>query len=253
MDAYDFITMVNELFRSQHASQIAAIILINSLVSFDLRADRVVLSDADREAVLSLSKEFLYLAAHLKVEINFAPALGIPEQVLRDAYGFGIDLKHMCKHPKQSSRARMMEAHTLLCYAAIVRHFHSQLTDWDLSQIKDTFLKDRGAHRSINRTCGVGARRKRTGQRIVDACLRSAHFRNTSTSTATSTSTGTGVSANTTTTNTTNTSYTSASAQTISSKASSRQLYTVNEHEAAPRPSLGSARAARSATNAQWI
>ncbi|CAE7192597.1 unnamed protein product [Rhizoctonia solani] len=155
MDAYDFITMVNELFRSQHASQIAAIILINSLVSFDLRADRVVLSDADREAVLSLSQEFLYLAAHLHVEINFAPALGIPEQVLRDAYGFGIDLKHMCKNPKQSSRGRMMEAHTLLCYAAIVRHFHGQLTDWDLSQIKDTFQKDRGAHRSINRTCGA--------------------------------------------------------------------------------------------------
>ncbi|CAE6505368.1 unnamed protein product [Rhizoctonia solani] len=250
MDAYDFITMVNELFRSQHASQIAAIILINSLVSFDLRADRVVLSDADREAVLSLSQEFLYLAAHLHVEINFAPALGIPEQVLRDAYGFGLDLKHMCKNPKQSSRGRMMEAHTLLCYAAIVRHFHSQLTDWDLSQIKDTFQKDRGAHRSINRTCGVGARRKRTGQRIVDACLRSAHIR-TSSSTATSMSTGTSVSANTMATFTTNT---SATTQTISSKASSRHLYTVNEqHEPAPRPSLSKARAARSATNAQWI
>lgn len=26
----------------------------------------------------------------------------IPEQVLRDAYSFGIDLKYMCKYPKAS-------------------------------------------------------------------------------------------------------------------------------------------------------
>lgn len=43
----------------------------------DVRADRLVLDEADREAVLSLSKEFLYLAAHLRVEVNFAPTLGV--------------------------------------------------------------------------------------------------------------------------------------------------------------------------------
>lgn len=241
MDAYDFITMVNELFRSQHASQIAAIILINSLVSFDIRADRVVLSDADRDAVLSLSKEFLYLAAHLRVEVNFAPTIGIPEQVLRDAYGFGIDLKYMCKYPKQSSRSRMMEAHTLLCYASIVRHFHSQLNDWDLAQIRSTFEKDRRANRSINRTCGVGARRQKgAGRRMVDACLRSAHFRNTSTSTATSTATVT-------------TDASLSAGSTSSSKGSSRQLYTVDEHGVLPPSVHRGVRPPRSATNAQWI
>ncbi|KAG8692186.1 hypothetical protein FRC09_011407 [Ceratobasidium sp. 395] len=210
MDAYDFITMVNELFRSQHASQIAAILLINSLVSFDVRKDRLLLEDADREAVLALSTEFLHLATALRVEVNFVPSLGIPEQVLRDAYSFGIDLKYMCKNPTQSSRSRMMEAHTLLCYAAIVRHFRGQLSDvrahslssfalrltyklllipqWDLAQIKASFQKDRPSHRSVNRTCGTGARRQKgAGRRMVDACLRSAHLRNTSTSTATST------------------------------------------------------------------
>jgi len=246
MDAYDFITMVNELFTSQHASQIAAIILINSLVSFDTRTDRLVIDDADREAILSLSKEFLHLAAHLRCEVNFAPALGIPEQVLRDAYSFGIDLKYMCKFPKQSSRSKMMEAHTLLCYASIVRHFHSQLSDWDLVQIKDSFQKDRRAHRSVNRTCGIGARKKGPGRRMVDACLRSAHLRSTSTSTATS-------SAATATTTSTEA---SVSAKSVSSNAGSvssvpsASQYTTDELGARVRTGT---RAPRSRTNAQWI
>ncbi|KAF8606528.1 hypothetical protein BDV93DRAFT_520816 [Ceratobasidium sp. AG-I] len=244
MDAYDFITKVNELFSSQHASQIAAILLINSLVSFDTRTDRLVIDDADREAILALSKEFLHLAAHLRCEINFAPALGIPEQVLRDAYSFGIDLKYMCKYPKQSSRSRMMEAHTLLCYAAVVRHFHSQLTDWDLVQIKDSFLKDRHAHRSVNRTCGVGARRQKgAGRRMVDACIRSAHhLRNTSTSTSTSTAT-------TTTDHSVSAKSASTNATSVSSHPSSSQ-YTTDEFGSKVRTG---ARPPRSRTNAQWI
>jgi hypothetical protein len=36
-----------------------------------------VLEDTDREAILALSKEFLFLASHLRVEVNFAPALGV--------------------------------------------------------------------------------------------------------------------------------------------------------------------------------
>lgn len=248
MDAYDFITKVNELFSSQHASQIAAILLINSLVSFDTRTDRLVIDDADREAILALSKEFLHLAAHLRCEVNFAPALGIPEQVLRDAYSFGIDLKYMCRFPKQSSRIRMMEAHTLLCYAAVVRHFHSQLSEWDLVQIKDSFQKDRRAHRSANRTCGVGARRKGPGRRMVDACLRSAHLRNTSTSTSTST---------VTTTTTTTSTDASVSAKSASSNASSSlssqpssSQYTTDEFGSKVRTGV---RPPRSRTNAQWI
>ncbi|KAG9106025.1 hypothetical protein FRC07_009017 [Ceratobasidium sp. 392] len=239
MDAYDFITMVNELFRSQHASQIAAILLINSLVSFDTRKDRLMLDDADREAVLTLSKEFLYLATSLRVEVNFVPSLGIPDQVLRDAYSFGIDLKYMCKNPTQSSRSRMMEAHTLLCYAAIVRHFRGRLSDWDLAQIKASFQKDRPSHRSVNRTCGTGARRQKgAGRRMVDACLRSAHLRNTSTSTATSTAT-------TATTAVTDTSLSSqASTDTsISSKGS------ISDFAAKIR----APRSLRSRTNAEWI
>ncbi|KAG8713946.1 hypothetical protein FRC08_012560 [Ceratobasidium sp. 394] len=236
MDAYDFITMVNELFRSQHASQIAAILLINSLVSFDVRKDRLVIEDADREAILSLSREFLHLSASLRVEVNFVPSLGIPEQVLRDAYSFGIDLKYMCKNPTQSSRSRMMEAHTLLCYAAIVRHFHAQLSEWDLTQIRASFQKDRPSHRSVNRTCGTGARRQKgAGRRMVDACLRSAHLRNTSTSTATST-------AATAVTGTT--AFTQTSSNTDGSSQGS-----VNEFGAKVR----TLRPLRSRTNAQWI
>ncbi|KAB5596124.1 hypothetical protein CTheo_396 [Ceratobasidium theobromae] len=248
MDAYDFITMVNELFRSQHASQIAGIILINSLVSFDDRADRVVISDADREAILSLSQEFLYLASQLHVEVNFAPALGIPEQVLRDAYGFGIDLKYMCKYPKPYYHLSAIEsgAHDGSAHFAMLRRHRPALlqpahrpvfaVQWDLTQIRSTFQKDRRAQRSINRTCGTGARRKGAGRRIVDACLRSAHFRNTSTSTATSTAT------TTTTTTATDTSLSGGSA---SSHASSRHLYTVDEEGRTARSVSGRVKGAR--------
>ncbi|QRV74909.1 hypothetical protein RhiJN_02924 [Ceratobasidium sp. AG-Ba] len=259
MDAYDFITMVNELFRSQHASQIAAILLINSLVSFDVRRDRLVLEDSDREAVLSLSQEFLYLATHLRVEVNFVPSLGIPEQVLRDAYSFGIDLKYMCKNPTQddgSAHAALLRRNReALPRAAQLRawdfafplHITSKLTirpcilQRDLAQIKDSFQKDRPSHRTVNRTCGTGARRQKgAGRRMVDACLRTAHFRNTSTSTATSTVT-------TATTAITEASIFTQTSNTSSS--SSQSQSSTNEFGGKIR----TARPPRSRTNAAWI